>query len=77
MAGGFPNRSRARHRPSVSEKTCRVDRWRAIALHLLPGVLRKRRKLIPPLDSATEKVQIILGIQDTHTIITFKAFGAG
>ena len=24
-----------------------------------------------------EKVQIIPGIQDTHTIITFKAFGAG
>jgi DNA-binding Lrp family transcriptional regulator len=24
-----------------------------------------------------EKVQVIPGIQDTHTIITFKAFGAG
>ncbi|HWZ09351.1 MAG TPA: Lrp/AsnC family transcriptional regulator [Bradyrhizobium sp.] len=24
-----------------------------------------------------EKVQIIPGIQDTHTIITFKAFGSG
>ena len=24
-----------------------------------------------------EKVQILPGIQDTHTIITFKAFGAG
>ena len=24
-----------------------------------------------------EKVQVIPGIQDTHTIITFKAFGTG
>jgi len=24
-----------------------------------------------------EKVQILPGIQDTHTIITFKAFGTG